>query len=640
MELRHLRYLVAVATEGTYAKAAGRLRVAQPALSRQIRDLERTVGATLLDRGARGASLTAAGDACVALARHVLAEADAAAERARLASHGRVGQVVLAAGKRALMSSSLAAIVASLREEHPDIQLEINESAFEEQWDAIHDGRVDIGLGMPAPDRYRELHSDILALDRYDHLVVASSHRLASRECVSVADLGSETILWPAFAEVQPQVRDLAAAIEQRAGAAPEIAWITAHGTWIARLRAGQGITLGPAEFAMRVPTGTIAIPLEDFATTVAYSVVSRRRETRPVVRTVIEAIRGVHAPMPATPLAAVSDARVPRRGSSERFELRHLRYFVAVASEGGFGRAAEQLGITQPALSRQIRDLEVAIGVPLLDRETRGATPTLAGESLLRDAARLLGSAERLPAEIRRAQRGVGGECIVATVPTPLAMGIVARALRESALAMPATELHVEEMTTPAQVRALVEARIDLGLGHSALAIDAGPAVNRLRLVDDVLDTALLGTGHPLANARSLEARQLADEPFLFIGRAFQPVHYDAVMAALRAAGLEPRIDATYDGQPTMWAMAAEGRGWVLGAHSQRLHPPPAVVAIPLLDISLPWGIDLLQRADEHRRTVLGVVELLRRAALFQVPDEVPAPPSLRILRDDVAHR
>lgn len=619
MELRHLRYLVGVAEESSFVRAAERLHVAQPALSRQIRDLEGMLDAELVTRNARGVALTPAGEACVDMARHILAEADAAAERARLSSHGAVGRVTLAVGKRAVMTRSLGTIIAAAREEHPELQLEVVERSFQEQWESLRSATADIGLGIPAPSSYPDLVSETLAQDSYDHVVMAATYPLAVRERLNIHELAAEPIVWPESTMVESlgrsATRDLIAF-----GIRPErIRSVTSHATWMALVRAGQGVTFVPRSVVRGLPSGIVAVPLDGVALSIPYSVIMRRGDERPAVRRMLSTIRATHPLAERRGDLHAPPATHPARPPSGRFELRHLRYFTTVVRQGTFGRAAETLGITQPALSRQVRDLEREVGVSLLDRAARGVAPTPAGELFHADALHVLEQVERLTSEVRRARRGMEGRCVIGSVPTPLAARAVARVVRASAEAFPDAEILVEDVPTPRQPAALMDARIDLGIAHGILGDAFDPEIVRIPLWDDPLDTALLAADHPLAGRRALDARELADVPFLFARRSHFPDFYDMVIGAVRRVGIEPSPRDEYDGLETLWALVAERRGWLLGAASQRRQPPPRTVGVPLTDLSLPWGAELLQRSDEQRPLVLRVAEIIRRTGVHQ---------------------
>src|SRR5690349_20279468 len=128
MELRHLRYLVAVAEAGTYVAAAKQLRVAQPALTRQLHDFEEELVVALFEKGARKATLTKAGEACVRLAQHVIRDTERALNRARLSDEGLAGDVRVICGVFPLASGFVGRMVARMKARYPGITLVIDEA--------------------------------------------------------------------------------------------------------------------------------------------------------------------------------------------------------------------------------------------------------------------------------------------------------------------------------------------------------------------------------------------------------------------------------------------------------------------------------------------------------------------------------
>src|SRR4051812_30729543 len=159
MELRHLRYFVAVAEELHFGHAAQRLHIAQPPLSRQIRDLERELDASLFDRSARGVRLTAAGRAFLPQARLTLAQAERAQRTAQRAARGEIGRLRVAFSEAATYSEVLPNVLGFFLMHLPLIGLSLFEMDSAQQEDAFRDGRIDVGLLQSAPaDADRWLH--------------------------------------------------------------------------------------------------------------------------------------------------------------------------------------------------------------------------------------------------------------------------------------------------------------------------------------------------------------------------------------------------------------------------------------------------------------------------------------------------
>jgi DNA-binding transcriptional LysR family regulator len=316
--------------------------------------------------------------------------------------------------------------------------------------------------------------------------------------------------------------------------------------------------------------------------------------------------------------------------------ELRHLRYFCAVVDAGSFGRAAEQLELTQPALSRQVADLETVVAIPLLERAARGVSATPAGDAFMRSARRILDEVTAMSSETQRARRGVIARCVVAMVPTMLARNLVTALVRECTRDEPELELLFEEIATPAQPEVLRSGHIDLGICHpSPLSAVDERGIERVRIVTDVMNCALVAEGAPLASRKSISIQELKDVPFVFPDREFQPALYDFLFGHFERLGFRPRVEATYDGLRTIWQFVARGHGWAMGFASQCVDPPAGTVAVPVDELSIPWGLDLLAREDEARSLILDVAERLQRigATLGERPTlQVPDSPTLPV--------
>lgn len=195
MELRHLRYFVAVAEELHFGRAGERLRIAQPALSRQIRQLEDEVGADLFDRDGRTLQLTAAGRDFLEGARETLAVADRTLRRARRAYGSEAGRLALAFVPAILETEEAVRILCRFRERHPAVRVEVSALQTVEQWDALRHGRVDVGfLYDPPPDAPVECEP----LWRQEILLAVPSGHLLARTAgpVPLAVAAREPFLW------------------------------------------------------------------------------------------------------------------------------------------------------------------------------------------------------------------------------------------------------------------------------------------------------------------------------------------------------------------------------------------------------------------------------------------------------------
>ena len=625
MELRDLRSFVAVARAENLSRAAKQLHVAQPALSRQVHDLERELGVPLLDRHPRGVAPTSAGEVFVRGASELLASLGQAADRAEAVHDGRRGRVVLGAMLAAIAAGLPAAVAEALRADRPDIDLVIQDFDPPEIVDQVLEGGVDAAISFSGDVPDPRLHSATLWREALNHGCVPANHPLASRTRLTVPDLGELPLIIPRRSFSAAFINTILTALRRLGLRSPMLVLDGDLGAAHLAVASGRGwIPLARAR-SSQPPPGTAAIPLRGFLIHVDAVALWRRGERRPVVRTVLESIFAAARRHPAQCVPSdlpLPPATVPRE-RPQRFpgflppglELRHLRALLEVAATQTIGRAAERLGVTQPALSRQLKELEGMLALPLLERSPRGVALTPAGASLAADCPAVLQSLDRLVRETTRARRGMEGRCVLGAVATAAASELLGRVLVTCASRHPHLHVTIEEMETPRQPGALERGDIDLGLAHAYPVLPAEKGLAHEPVFEDRLTAALLSADHPLAARKRLKAAELADVPFLFMARSFHPGFYDRAMAALRAIGLEPLVEGTHDGLQVVWSLAAQGKGWALGFRSHLRRPPAGTVAIPIAGLDLPWGLDLLRRRAEPSLAVRSVVKVIREA-------------------------
>jgi DNA-binding transcriptional LysR family regulator len=291
--------------------------------------------------------------------------------------------------------------------------------------------------------------------------------------------------------------------------------------------------------------------------------------------------------------------------------ELRQLRYFVAVAEERHFGRAAEKLHISQPPLSQQIRRLEREIGAPLLHRTTRRVDLTAGGEVLLARAREILSAIDDATEETRRAANGEVGRLAIGFTgsATYSTLPALAGALRE---ALPRVVLDLRgEMLTPAQVAGLLDGSLDLGVLR--------PPVREPELELEILRRepliAVLPETHRLATAAVVPLEQLRDEPFVTYPSHFRSVLHDAVELTCGAHGFRPRVALEASETATLVSFVAAGIGvslvpdcvrhmTVQGAVYRPLGPPAAEV-----ELAVAW------RRDDHTPALERALTVVRDA-------------------------
>lgn len=248
--------------------------------------------------------------------------------------------------------------------------------------------------------------------------------------------------------------------------------------------------------------------------------------------------------------------------------EMRHLRYFVAVAEELHFGRAAARLHVSQSPLSQQIIQLERELGVELLERTKRRVELTAAGEVYLKEARRMLSSNARAEEAARRAARGEVGRLVLGFAGSA-AYGVLPSLLKASRERLP--DLGVElrgEMLSSELVRALGEDEIQVAILLRNSTENPELAVMVVRQEPFVV---ALPADHPLACGRFVEPRDLSDEPFVIFPRRRGAVLHDAVINVCQDAGFSPRVVQEATELPTQVSLVAAGMGVALVPASMR---------------------------------------------------------------------
>ncbi len=268
--------------------------------------------------------------------------------------------------------------------------------------------------------------------------------------------------------------------------------------------------------------------------------------------------------------------------GYGGRVELRHLRYVVAVADELSFTRAARVLRVAQPALSRQVRQLEEEIGVALFERTPRRVTLTEAGRTFVGEARAVLARSEQAVRAARNSQRSIAG---------PLSVGYVwglFHSLAPAGLARfrqrwPEVSVHLLDLTATEQAVSLQEGRLDAGLiGFADEADGAGLAKRRVGVCRFL---AALPAGHRAAGRRAISVKALAAEPFLVISERSFPGAARLVREACAQAGFRPKILHTAERGHSLLGLVAGGCGVALIPESLRALPHPGVVFRPLVE-------------------------------------------------------
>ncbi|GLY63923.1 LysR substrate-binding domain-containing protein [Amycolatopsis taiwanensis] len=291
--------------------------------------------------------------------------------------------------------------------------------------------------------------------------------------------------------------------------------------------------------------------------------------------------------------------------------ELRHLRYFTAVAETCHFSRAAERLRVAQPALSQAIRQLEADLGTPLFERTTRQVALTPAGEFFLAEARRILDSVDAGVRGVRRIADGRLGLVRLGLTGTAAYSHLprIARALKQELPGI-ALEIHAD-LLTPAQCDRLRDGTLDLGLLRP-------PAVGdgiELRTLETERLSLALPAGHPLAAERIVPITRLKGEDFIMYAAPRSTVN-EAVVRGCHAAGFVPHRAHTAQGTAVLLALVAAGLGLALVPAGVRAVPLAGVVFRDLLD-TISIDLALAWRGDDRNPAVAAVVAAIEAGLL-----------------------
>jgi DNA-binding transcriptional LysR family regulator len=289
--------------------------------------------------------------------------------------------------------------------------------------------------------------------------------------------------------------------------------------------------------------------------------------------------------------------------------ELRHLRYFVAVADELNVRRAALLMHVSQPPLSRQIHDLEDEIGTSLFHRNKQKLTLTPAGECFLKEARQILAHVERAMQLAAAASRGEVGQLSVGMLP-PMGGLFLPPAIRAFRARFPVVDVTILDLIPQEQITALVDRRIDLGFVPLPL-VNLIPDLE-FEPVRDLETMVALPPGHRLARQRRLTLGKLAREPFVLMNRSNAALLHDWVLNLCRGAGFEARVVKVADGPSSVLEMVSCGFGVTLLPGLFQRFPTdvifrPLPAATPKLQLALAW------RRNNESQLLKALLEILR---------------------------
>lgn len=292
--------------------------------------------------------------------------------------------------------------------------------------------------------------------------------------------------------------------------------------------------------------------------------------------------------------------------------ELRHLRYFIAVAEELHFGRAAQRLNISQPPLSQQIQILEQEIGARLFARTNRSVRLTAAGQQFLLDARLILQNVAQAADKAARLHRGDEGELRIGFTSSAPFISVVSDALFTFRQRFPAVHLQMQEINTRQQLAPLIDGRLDLGVMRNTPL----PETLDHQLILQEPMYALVHREHRLAGRAHISVSELAQEPFVFFDPQVGTALYSEILTLLHHYQIEPNIAQEVGEAMTIIGLVSTGLGVSILPASFRRVRLADVVWIPLQEpdaLSQVWLV--WSRLRERPAVMSAMMSLLLNA-------------------------
>ena len=278
---------------------------------------------------------------------------------------------------------------------------------------------------------------------------------------------------------------------------------------------------------------------------------------------------------------------------------MRQLRYFVAVGEEEHFGRAARRLRIVQPAISRQIQNLESEIGFQLFERLPRRVIITEAGRVFLDASRRAIEEIGHATERAKRVANGQSGILRIGFVESISWQGIIPDSLRDFRLHHPDAELQLRSMKTIEQIPALHAGSLDAGFGLPIADREHGLASLQMGLIGQIL---AVPNGHPLTKKKQIRLKDLIDIPFVLFPRWAIPTAYDQLIAACARGGLKTIHVVQHTAVETMMLSLVQcGVGVSFISSAARWRCPPGVTLSPVVDLNVTFPFALMWKKENN---------------------------------------
>ncbi|MCY3684203.1 MAG: LysR family transcriptional regulator [Gemmatimonadetes bacterium] len=290
--------------------------------------------------------------------------------------------------------------------------------------------------------------------------------------------------------------------------------------------------------------------------------------------------------------------------------ELRHLRYFVVVAEEENIRRAAERLHIVQPALSRQMRQLEEELDCTLFDRLPRGIRLNAAGKEFLASARDILASADAAVAHVRRVAKGEVGRLRIGFRETASWFGIFPRAIQQYRARYPNVGLDLQPMFSTDQFEAIAEGTLDAGFCYTFASLPEGCEALPIRIDEVVLAVPRELNWKKRRNVRLVD---LKSEAFVGLSRSHAPSYVDGIMATAYAGGLSPNIVQEAVDEPTLMSLVSAGIGIGFCNSANKGRKPQSVDFIRVVDFEFALTLCFAwnqSNSSTHLKALLSIVK------------------------------
>ena len=288
--------------------------------------------------------------------------------------------------------------------------------------------------------------------------------------------------------------------------------------------------------------------------------------------------------------------------------EFRHLRYFLALAEELHFGRAAQRLSISQPPLSLNIQQLEASVGAQLFTRNSRGVQLTAAGQAFVPAARALLAQAGAAMREAREVAQGQAGELQIGFAGTLLYCGLP-QVLQRFQDGHPKLRLVMRELSSSEQLSELVRDRLDVGFVHTPRV---PPGFEQILVASQAM-VACLPQKHALAKARSIALQDLQGQALVVVSRTVSPDYHERILSECELAGWLPPVVHELRHWLSVVALVAQGQGVALVPEALAQSALAGAVFVPLQGSTLRYDTRCLWRSGRDQTALQDFVTAVR---------------------------